>query len=156
MKIHLIAVGTKMPAWVNAGFAEYQKRLPESCALNLIELPMEKRSSAVSVAKLKQKEGELILKALPRRAFVVVLDEHGREFSSTQLAEEFERWRGMGTDTALVVGGPDGLSADVMARADLTWSLTRLTLPHPLVRVVLAETLYRAYSIAQHLPYHRA
>lgn len=156
MKIYLIAIGSKMPAWVTEGFNEYKKRLPESFALELIELPMEKRSQGTSVDKLKQKEGELILKALPKRCLVIALDEHGREYTSVDLAGELEKWASMGSDVALIVGGPDGLSDEVKARADRLWSLSKLTLPHPLVRVVLAETIYRAYSIAQHLPYHRA
>ncbi len=156
MKLHLIAIGSKMPAWVNAGFAEYQKRLPEHFSLLLHELPMEKRSANTSAQRLKEKEGELILKTLPKRCHVIALDEHGREFNSQELAQKVESLQAAGSDAAIIIGGPDGLSAAVKTRADELWSLSRLTLPHPLVRIVLAETLYRAWSISMNLPYHRA
>ena len=156
MKIHLIAVGTKMPAWVQTGFTEYQKRLPEHLALVLHELPLEKRSAGSSVDKIKDKEGLLILKTLPKRCHVIALDEHGREFTSVQLAGKLEELQTLGMDAAVIIGGPDGLSPAVLQRADEAWALSRLTLPHPLVRIIIAETLYRAFSITQALPYHRA
>lgn len=145
-----------MPAWVQTGFTEYQKRLPEHLALVLHELPLEKRSAGSSVDKIKDKEGQLILKTLPKRCHVIALDEHGREFTSVQLAGKLEELQTLGMDAAVIIGGPDGLSPAVLQRADEAWALSRLTLPHPLVRIIIAETLYRAFSITQALPYHRA
>ncbi len=156
MKIHLLAVGTKMPAWVSTAFEEYQKRLPDHFALMLHELPMERRDGRSSAQKLMEKEGELILKAIPKRAYVIALDERGREMTSVELSHKVEKLQSQGTDAVIIIGGPDGLAPVVKAQAHELWSLSKLTLPHPLVRVVLAETLYRAWSISAGLPYHRA
>ncbi|MBU3827512.1 MAG: 23S rRNA (pseudouridine(1915)-N(3))-methyltransferase RlmH [Candidatus Anaerobiospirillum merdipullorum] len=156
MKVHLIAIGTKMPAWVTTAFEEYQKRLPEYFALQLHELPMERRDGRASVQKLMEKEGQLILKALPKRAYVICLDEHGKEMTSVQLAKRVEFLQSQGCDAAIIIGGPDGLAPEIKALAQEMWALSKLTLPHPLVRVILAETLYRAWSISAGLPYHRA
>lgn len=156
MRIHLLAVGNKMPAWVTEGFHEYQKRLPAHFALELTEIPPEKRGSNANTQKIKEKEAALILKALPKKAYIIALDERGRQFTSEELSLKVHTWQEMGCDIALIVGGPDGLTDEVRHRANELWSLSKLTLPHPLVRVFLAETIYRAYSIDQNLPYHRA
>ena len=156
MIIHFIVVGQKMPQWVVQGYEEYAKRLPKSCALKLIELPMAPRSKNSSVEKLKAEEAKRIQAAIPKGAQLIVLDEHGQQPTTLKLAHKLEDWLGSGQDIALVVGGPDGLDAKLLQQAQWKWSLSNLTLPHPLVRIVVAEQLYRAWSVMQNHPYHRA
>lgn len=155
MRIHLLAVGTRMPAWVEAGYAEYAKRLPPECALALKEIAPEPRTKNAQPDHLREAEGVRILAALPRDAFVVALEVGGKPWSTEDLSGRLEGWLAGGRDVALMVGGPDGLSDTCRARADLQWSLSPLTLPHPLVRVVVAEQIYRAWSLLRGHPYHR-
>ncbi len=155
MKIHLIAVGNRMPPWVEQGYGEYAKRLPPECRLNLIEIASAKRGKNVDVSRLMRDEGQRILAALPKGCRVVALEVNGKSWSTEQLADQLEGWLQQGSDLALLVGGPDGLDPACRERADQLWSLSPLTLPHPLVRVVLAEQLYRAWTILQNHPYHR-
>lgn len=155
MQIHLIAVGTRMPAWVTAGYDEYAKRLPRECALKLVEIPPGKRGRNVDVKRILRDEGERMLAALPKDCSVIALEVGGKPWSTPQLADQLRGWLAGGRDVALLVGGPEGLDAACRARADQTWSLSALTLPHPLVRVLLAEQLYRAWSITVGHPYHR-
>ncbi len=156
MKIHLLAVGARMPGWVKAGYAEYAGRLPRECALNLVEIPAGKRGSNADVARAVRAEGERLLAAIPAGSCPVALDERGQEWSTAQLAERLAGWLRDGRDLSLLVGGPDGLDSPCRARAEWLWSLSRLTLPHPLVRVLVAEQLYRAWSLLHNHPYHRA
>jgi 23S rRNA (pseudouridine1915-N3)-methyltransferase len=155
MRIQLIAVGTRMPAWVQEGFAEYAKRLPRECSLQLVEIPLGKRGKGADVQRAIAEEGERMLAALPRDCRVIVLEVDGRAWSTEQLAGELEGWLGAGRDVALLVGGPDGLAEACRRRADQAWSLSPLTLPHPLVRVLLSEQLYRAWTLYKGHPYHR-
>ncbi|HIV15768.1 MAG TPA: 23S rRNA (pseudouridine(1915)-N(3))-methyltransferase RlmH [Candidatus Avisuccinivibrio pullicola] len=155
MKITLIAVGNKMPKWVESGFSEYQKRLPPEMTLTLHEIAPGKRLNPAATAKARLKEEEATLAAIPEGAYVIALDERGREFSSHELSDKLTALKRDYSQLALLVGGPEGHTDAVRRRAHELWSLGRLTLPHPLVRVVLAETLYRAYSISAGLPYHR-
>jgi 23S rRNA (pseudouridine1915-N3)-methyltransferase len=155
MQIHIIAVGERMPAWVEAGYAEYAKRLPRECRLVLHEIPAGKRTKGADLARLTRAEGERQLAAVPDGSRVVALDRAGRELDTEALAARLERQMAQGGDLALLVGGPEGLAPACLARSDERWSLSRLTLAHPLVRVVLAEQLYRAWSIIHKLPYHR-
>lgn len=155
MRIHLIAVGLRMPAWVESGYGEYAKRLPAECSLKLVEIPLAKRGKNADIARLQQQEAERILNAIPKGAKVVALEVTGKSWSTQKLSDHMQDWLQGGQDIALLVGGPDGLSAECRQRADLLWSLSPLTLPHPLVRIVLAEQLYRAWSIIQGHPYHR-
>lgn len=155
MKIHLLAVGNRMPEWVEAGYAEYAKRLPRECCLVLHEIPAGKRGKNVDLARLTAEEGERLLAAVPKGARVVALDRTGREHDTESLAGALRAQLGRGGDLALLVGGPEGLSDECLATADERWSLSRLTFAHPVVRVVLAEQLYRAWSIISHKPYHR-
>lgn len=156
MKLLVLAVGHRMPAWVTAGFAEYAQRMPREMPVQLKELKPAQRSNAGGdVGRWLQTEAKRIVDATPAGALRVVLDEHGRSFPTRRLAEHLERWRGDGRDVAFVIGGADGLAPEVKARADLLWSLSPLTLPHGLVRVVLAEQLYRAASLLANHPYHR-
>ena len=145
-----------MPAWVQTGYAEYAKRLPSECRLTLVEIPAVARSKSSDPLRAKREEGEKILKALPRGAWVVALDESGAAHTTRSLAQTLQRQLGQGRDLALLVGGADGLSPECLQRADEKWSLSPLTFPHPLVRVIVAEQLYRAYSLSKNHPYHRA
>lgn len=156
MRLELIAVGERMPAWVREGYEEYAKRLPRECALILREIEPGVRGKSQETARAVAQEGERMLAALPKSARVVAVDVKGAEHSTEELAARLEVWLADGRDVALLVGGPDGLAPECLARAEERWSLSRLTLPHPLVRVVLAEQLYRAWSILRNHPYHRA
>lgn len=156
MHIHLIAVGTRMPAWVTSGYEEYARRLPRECSLKLIEIPLSKRRKTQSAEKNRQEEGRAMLAAVPDGATVVALDVRGKTWSTEVLATRLQDWLQAGRNIALLVGGPDGLADECLSRADLRWSLSALTLPHALVRVLLAEQLYRAWTVIQGHPYHRA
>ena len=156
MKIYLIAIGTKMPAWVTQAYQEYANRLPRDCQLILKEIPAEKRTKNSDLAKIKTKEATKLLGAIPSNCGVVALDVIGKSWSTEKLADNLQNWMMSGQDIALLVGGPEGLTNEVRQRANQLWSLSALTFPHPLVRVVLAEQLYRAWSITANHPYHRA
>ena len=156
MRIHLIAVGTRMPAWVVDAYREYAKRLPRECSLQLVEIPLGKRRKSHGAAQAAEAEGRQLLASLPKDCTVIALDVRGQSWSTEKLAVRLQDWLGSGRDVALLVGGPDGLSADCLTRADLKWSLSALTYPHSLVRVVLAEQLYRAWTINSGHPYHRS
>ncbi|HPE62007.1 MAG TPA: 23S rRNA (pseudouridine(1915)-N(3))-methyltransferase RlmH [Thiolinea sp.] len=155
MRIHLLAVGTRMPAWVQEASTDYAARLPPHCQLLIREIAPEKRGRQADVQRIREREGSRLLGAIPAGCLVIALDVQGRSQSTEKLAGELEKWLQSGRDVALLVGGPDGLSAACLARADLHWSLSELTFPHPLVRVILAEQLFRAWSILSNHPYHR-
>jgi 23S rRNA (pseudouridine1915-N3)-methyltransferase len=156
MRIHLIAVGTRMPGWVAQGYHEYARRLPPQCALELREVEAARQSANASPARRRAEEGERLLAAVPARAAVVALDETGESWATADLAERLRDWLGSGADLGLLVGGADGLSPACLGRAERRWSLSALTLPHMLVRVVVAEQIYRAWSLLSGHPYHRA
>ncbi|WP_370981110.1 23S rRNA (pseudouridine(1915)-N(3))-methyltransferase RlmH [Agaribacterium sp. ZY112] len=155
MKLTIIAVGTKMPAWVQSGFQEYEKRLPREWKPNVRELAVAKRSNNANVEKLKQQEGEQILAALPRNAYVIALDVLGKKVDTHSLSTNMKNWQELGQDIAILIGGPDGLSEACLKRANQLISLSDLTLPHPLVRIVLIEQLYRGWTILNNHPYHK-
>ena len=155
MRVRLIAVGERMPGWVAEGFAEYRKRLSHELPLELIELTPGNRGKGRDESRAIQDEGVAILATLPADCHVVVLDGHGKTWSSEELATQLGKWRMDGRDLAFLIGGPGGHAAEVLARADQHWSLGPLTLPHMLVRLVLAEQLYRATTIIAGHPYHR-
>jgi 23S rRNA (pseudouridine1915-N3)-methyltransferase len=156
MKTRLISIGERMPTWVADGFAEYKKRLSHDLPLELVEIPLGARGKNRNPARAITDEGNAVLAALPKDTHVVALDGRGKPWSSEQLAEQLAAWRMQGRDLAILIGGPDGHAAEVLARADQRWSLGPLTLPHMLVRLVVAEQLYRAVSIMGGHPYHRA
>ncbi len=156
MRLRMICVGQKMPDWVNQGYAEFARRMPAELALELSEIPLAHRGKNPDVARLMQKEGEALLAAAGPRDRVIAMEVGGRSWSTEQLASQLEKWRFDGRDVSFLVGGPDGLATACRDRADQLWSLSPLTLPHPLVRILLAEQLYRAWTITRNHPYHRA
>ena len=156
MKIYLLAVGTKMPDWVTKGYLDYAHRLPAKCSLQLKEIAAEKRSKNSSIKAIKDKEATRLKAAIPPNCRIVALDVTGQSWSTEKLANRLQDWMMGGQDIALLVGGPDGLTDDLLQLAQERWSLSKLTFPHPLVRVILAEQLYRAYTITENHPYHRA
>lgn len=156
MKIRLLAIGQKMPAWVTAGYAEYAGRMPPECRLELHELPLAQRAKSQPVERAIRQEGERMLAVLSGNERLLALDVRGKAWSTAELSVELSEWLQGGRDVALAIGGPDGLDDAVLARAERRWSLSPLTLPHPLVRILVAEQLYRAMSILRNHPYHRA
>ncbi|MFT5930016.1 MAG: 23S rRNA (pseudouridine1915-N3)-methyltransferase [Oceanospirillaceae bacterium] len=155
MKIKLLAVGTKMPSWVTQGYDEYARRMPSDMQLQLQELGLGFRGKSADLKRAIAKEGEQMLAAIPAQDYVIALDVLGKPWSTEQLAKQCGDWRMGGRNVTLLVGGPDGLDPACVARADQRWSLSPLTLPHPLVRVVLAEQIYRAWSLLNNHPYHK-
>ena len=156
MRARLIAVGERMPAWVADGFAEYRKRLSHELPLELVEIKAGVRGKGRDPARAIADEGAAVRAALPKEAHVIALDVKGASWSSEQLAAEVKRWRMEGRDLAFVIGGPDGHAPDILGSAQQRWSLGPLTLPHMLVRLVVAEQLYRAATMLAGHPYHRA
>jgi 23S rRNA (pseudouridine1915-N3)-methyltransferase len=155
MQFHLIAVGSRMPTWITKGFQEYQNRLSSACKLNLITIASPKRTKHSNVLQLLVKEEEKILTAIPKQSRVIALDEKGILLNTKQLAQKLKQWQLEKPDTALLIGGPDGLGKRCLNHAEYSWSLSPLTLPHPLVRIIVAEQLYRAWTLLQGHPYHR-
>lgn len=156
MRLTVLAVGGRMPDWVDAAVREYGKRLPRELDLAWREIPLARRGKDTSPDRLRAAEGEQLLKAIPGGDRVVALDVRGRRLSTETLADRLADWQMSGDNYSFLIGGPDGLSDECLARADWRWSLSDLTLPHPLVRVVLTEQLYRAWTITVHHPYHRS
>lgn len=155
MKFTIIAVGTKMPSWVQEGYAEYAKRLPKELSPKLIELAIGPRGKGRSIEQAKEHEAQLILHAIPKGVCVVALDVKGKRLKTEDIANKLASWQMNGDDICLLIGGPDGFTPELLAKSQERWSLSDLTLPHPLVRVVLIEQLYRAWTILQHHPYHK-
>jgi 23S rRNA (pseudouridine1915-N3)-methyltransferase len=156
MQLAILAVGQRMPRWVDDAFGEYAKRLPPEMRIALTELKAEPRSASRDAARVMAIEAERITQALPRGARLVILDERGDALDTHALATRIEAWRGDGRDVAFVIGGADGLDPALKQRADERLRLSSLTLPHGLARVLLAEALYRAWTVTSGHPYHRA
>lgn len=144
-----------MPDWVSAGFNEYAKRLPKNYQLNLIEIPTLKRVESVKLKQIVIEEGIKLLAAVPKNNLIMALDEHGKEWTTMELAQKISNWHDDGQDISLLIGGPDGLSDACRSKAQTIWSLSKLTLPHQMVKIFLAEQMYRAWSIINKHPYHR-
>lgn len=145
-----------MPRWVEEGFDEYARRLTGECALQLVEIPARHRGKNADITRILRDEGQRMLAAVPGGSRIIALDVKGKAWDTQTLSRQLEQWLGDGRDVALLVGGPEGISPECLAAAGQKWSLSPLTLPHPLVRVVVAEALYRAWSLLRNHPYHRA
>jgi 23S rRNA (pseudouridine1915-N3)-methyltransferase len=156
MQLLVTAVGQRMPNWVSEAWEEYTRRMPRGLQVLLREVPLEKRGKNADTRRLMSIESESLLDAVPKGARVIALDVRGRSWSTEKLAMNLEGWMQDGRDVVFLVGGPDGIAPNVLEKAHERWSLGPLTLPHPLVRVVLAEQLYRAWTITCNHPYHRA
>ncbi len=156
MRLQLLAIGQRMPEWAATGFAEYAGRMPRDMVLTLQALPNPARSRAMDTSTLRRVEGQALLAAVPGQALVVALDEGGDVVDTRAMAGRLARWQQSGRDVALVIGGAAGLDDAVRERADWVWSLSPLTFPHMLVRILVAEQIYRAWSLLNNHPYHRA
>lgn len=158
MKLRIISVGHKMPGWVESACAEYIKRMPREASIEIIDIKPEKRAAGNSTENIQLIEAKRIVEAVSKD-YLIALDERGQEITTLQLAEKFTAWQDStitgNRDIAFVIGGADGLHASVKQKADWLWGLSKLTLPHGLVRIMLVEQLYRAYSVIQNHPYHR-
>jgi 23S rRNA (pseudouridine1915-N3)-methyltransferase len=158
MKLRIISVGHKMPAWVETACADYVKRMPRELTIELIEIKPEKRAAGNNTENIQELEAKHILEAIGKdfaKNYIVACDERGQEVTTLQLAEKLKSWQTLGRDVSIVIGGADGLHASLKHRADFQWGLSKLTLPHAFVRVLLCEQLYRAHSVNQNHPYHR-
>lgn len=156
MKLIVIAVGARMPGWVQDAWQNYAKRLPHDCAVELREIKPEPRTSGKLPSQLMHAEAQRIQAVLPARARCIALDEHGKDLTTLALSRHLETWRGGGQDVVFIIGGPDGLDSNLKKNCDQLLRLSSLTLPHPMVRVLLVEQLYRAWAIMNGHPYHRA
>ena len=156
MKVNLIAIGNKMPDWVEAASNDFLKRLPAEIKVNSIFLPLIKRGKNPDIPRIVRDESRKLINAVPKDSILVVLDVLGKKVNTMQLATMLESWLQQSQDISIVIGGPDGVSDELLSQASMKISLSELTFPHPLVRVVLLEQLYRAWSILNNHPYHRA
>ncbi len=155
MKLLILAVGNKMPSWISEGFNEYTKRMPREASITLVEIKPEARNSGKTAAQIMEAEAVRIKAALPSGALCIALDERGATPTTKQLAQQMQDWMRLGCDVAFIIGGADGLHESVKQQAKQLMALSTLTLPHGMVRVLLAEQLYRAHSLMHNHPYHR-
>lgn len=155
MKLHVLAVGDRMPRWAGDACADYQSRFPPHCPLRIKAVPTPRRGRNADISRLRDKEYQSLAACVPKSAFTVALEETGKTWTTAALAERLAAWMHTEKDVALMIGGPDGLAPAALDAAREKWSLSRLTLPHALVRVIVVEQLYRALSILEDHPYHR-
>lgn len=155
MRIQMIAVGNKMPSWVVEGTQEYLRRFPADCQLYLSEIVAGKRGKNADIKRILEDEGNKCLQAVPKGNRIVTLEVLGQKWDTPTLAKQLDKWKMDGRDVSLIIGGPEGIAPQCLSVADQRWSLSALTLPHPMVRVIVAESLYRAWSVTQNHPYHR-
>jgi 23S rRNA (pseudouridine1915-N3)-methyltransferase len=155
MQITIVAVGIRLPSWINQGVNEYIKRFPPEVNLQLCELNPVKRNKSATREKILSQEAERIITAIPKGNYIIVLDEHGKTQRTTVLAKHMDSWMREGKNIALVIGGADGIHEDIKKKANEVWSLSDYTLPHGLARVLLTEQLYRAWTVIKKHPYHR-
>lgn len=155
MQLHIVAVGNKMPSWVTTGYQEYARRMPPDYKLSLTEITPGKRTKNADIPRILKKEGDQILSSIPKGNRIIALDVLGSDWDTHKLAQNMEKWQLDGRNVSFIIGGPEGLSKECLNLAEQKWSLSKLTLPHPLVRIFLAETLFRAWSLNHNHPYHR-
>ncbi|MGL5741230.1 MAG: 23S rRNA (pseudouridine(1915)-N(3))-methyltransferase RlmH [Legionella sp.] len=155
LKITIITLGNKMPDWVMQGSNDYAKRFNDGIQLKIIEIPLIRRSKSSDLVRILEKEYALIKEAMPANARIIALAIEGKSFSSEELAGKISKLQQTTSHLCFVIGGPEGLSQEILKQCDERWSLSKLTLPHPLVRIMLLETLYRAWSIINNHPYHK-
>jgi 23S rRNA (pseudouridine1915-N3)-methyltransferase len=155
LKITVVAVGNKMPDWVVTGTNDYAKRFNDGIQLKLIEVPLTRRSKSSDLARIMEKEASLIQDAIPNGSRIIALDIGGKSFSSEELAAKISHMQQTASHFCFLIGGPEGFAKETLALCNERWSLSKLTLPHPLVRIILLETLYRAWSIINNHPYHK-
>ena len=155
MRLHVLAVGDRTPRWVNEACADYQKRFPPHCAVQLRAVPTPRRRGASEIERLKEKEFRSLSSLIPAGALIIALEETGETCTTDGLAKHLATWMQTEKDVAFLIGGPDGLAPAALDAARRKWSLSPLTLPHALVRIVVIEQLYRALSILEGHPYHR-
>lgn len=155
MQLQIVAIGTKMPTWINSAFVEYAKRFPKDFPIVLKEIPTLKRHKNQPTLQIIQEEGQKILAQLPSKTLTIALDERGVLWDTKTLANQISVFQTKTSQLNFLIGGPDGLSTECLKKANIHWSLSPLTLPHPLVRIILIEQLYRAISILNNHPYHR-
>jgi len=155
MKLLIVSVGHKMPDWITAGFNEYAKRMPREARIELLEIKPEPRTTGKTTAQIMEAEAQRIIAALPQSSLRIALDERGAQPTTKQLAAQMQDWMRAGRDVAFIIGGADGLHESVKRAAQQMMALSSLTLPHAMVRVLLAEQLYRAHSLLHNHPYHR-
>ncbi|MYB34789.1 MAG: 23S rRNA (pseudouridine(1915)-N(3))-methyltransferase RlmH [Gammaproteobacteria bacterium] len=155
LKITLLAVGDRMPTWIDQGFFEYQKRIVRPFRLSLVQIPALRRPKGADMARIRQQEESRILNSVPDSACLIALDKRGLNRTTKQVAQNMKNWLDQREPVALAIGGPEGFSEEFIGMCSEVWSLSNLTFPHGLARVIVAEQLYRGYSILQGLPYHR-
>ena len=155
LKITLVTIGNKMPAWVDQAVKDYAKRLQDGVSLTIVEIPLIRRGKSTDLSRIMEKEMVLMSAAIPSNARLIALDIEGESFTSEQLSVKIARLQQLTSHLCFLIGGPEGLSSALVARSDERWSLSTLTLPHTLVRVTLVEALYRAWSILHNHPYHK-
>jgi 23S rRNA (pseudouridine1915-N3)-methyltransferase len=154
LKLHIISIGHKMPSWVEKACTEYIKRMPRELTVDIIEIKPDKRADGKNSAAVQEAEAKRILEAAGKD-FLIACDERGQEVTTLQLAEKMQFWQTLGRDVSIMIGGADGLHPELKKQADFQWGLSKLTLPHAFVRVLLCEQLYRAHTVIQGHPYHR-
>ena len=155
MRIHILTVCQKVPTWIEEGYREYQKRLPRDLELIVKEIKPQTRGARISTDKIKEEEAKKILEVIPGKARVIVMDERGKALSTQEWADRLSGWQLDFPEVAFVIGGSEGLSDKIRQRADEIWALSKMTFPHALVRVLIAEQIYRAWTVLQGHPYHR-
>lgn len=155
MRVLLIAIGTRMPKWVDAAYKEYASRMPRHCSLELVEIAAKKRGKNADIPRILRDEGLALQEAIPQGALSIALDRKGKHISTDDLASSMQNWIDENRDVALLVGGPEGIDPACMQQVQQKWSLSAMTFAHPLIRVMVAEQMYRAWSIIGNLPYHR-
>ncbi|RUO34547.1 23S rRNA (pseudouridine(1915)-N(3))-methyltransferase RlmH [Aliidiomarina soli] len=155
MRFQLVAVGNKMPSWVTTGYEEYARRLPPDTPLQLTEIAAGKRGKKANIARITEHEGEQMLTQVNKGSRIVTLEVEGKPWTTAKLAQRMQQWQLDGRDVSFLIGGPEGLSSACQQASEEKWSLSALTLPHPMVRIIVAEALFRAWSLNNNHPYHR-